>query len=73
MDENHRVTPGPGNTGVTGDPEPTDLGGEAGRRLGEDGGPIGLRVGRDPGNLGEEVPEAADLTYPDAVGETPSM
>lgn len=35
------------------------------RKLGEEGGPIGLRVGRDPANLGDEVPDEADLTYPD--------
>ena len=35
------------------------------RKLGEEGGPVGLRVGRDPANLGDEVPEEADVTYPE--------
>jgi hypothetical protein len=35
------------------------------RKLGEDGGPVGLRNGRDPANLGDEVPEEADVTFPE--------
>jgi hypothetical protein len=27
--------------------------------------PIGLRVGRNPANLGDEVPEEADVTFPE--------
>ncbi|MEP7159126.1 MAG: hypothetical protein ABI797_06840 [Chloroflexota bacterium] len=34
------------------------------RKLGDDG-PVGLRTGRNPANLGDEVPEEADVTYPE--------
>ena len=36
---------------------------------GEDA-PVGLRVGRNPGNLGDDVPEDADITYPEPAPES---
>jgi hypothetical protein len=29
--------------------------------------PVGLRVGRNPANLGDEVPEEADVTFPEPM------
>lgn len=50
-------------TGDTDDPSfPTGGDGPA-----TEDAPIGLRVGRNPANVGDEVPEAADVTFPETV------
>lgn len=45
---------------------------EPGTPAGEDA-PIGIRIGQDPSNLGDEIPEVGDVTFPEPVGETPSI
>ncbi len=72
MDEQRPQTPNPGDgthqPGTDDQPNEDDL-----RRLGEEAGPVGLRVGRNPGNLGDEVPEEADLTYPQLIPLAPDL
>lgn len=46
--------------------EPTLGGGEPGSPAAEDA-PIGIRIGRNPSNLGDEVADAGDVTFPEAV------
>ena len=72
MEEQRTHTPDPGQgthqPGTDQQPDADDL-----RRLGEEGGPVGLRVGRNPANLGDEVPEEADLVYPQLIPLAPDL